>query len=323
MGGGGSYYDRDVTDKSRRGDKGFSDIAEEKMSKTKVDKTVLPYGRKLICAAKSPVVYAFDVTGSMDNLPKIIFDKMPMMAGQLIEHGYFEDLMISLSAVGDILSDQAPLQVCDFSVIKNLDEWLQRIWLEGNGGGQAHESYELIAYFYARMCEMPNAKTPVFLFTGDEGFRENLPADTLRKYFGGGLENTDAKSIFQELKKKFKGNVFLIHRRYHQDDQDREIVAQWENVLDREKIIKLSNDLAIADVTLGVFVIITGKRTLEEYLSDMKTRGQTAERIAEVRESLRELAATVKLVRPEKSDKKIAETATTPSETKNKKPGRI
>ncbi|MBI2449958.1 MAG: hypothetical protein HYV47_00305 [Candidatus Nealsonbacteria bacterium] len=312
MGGGGTYYDRDVTDRNRRTDKGFSDVAESKMSRSKVDAAVLPRGRKLTCTAKSPVVYAFDVTGSMGDLPKIIFDKMPMMAGQLIEKGYLEDVMMSLSAVGDILSDQAPLQVCDFALVKNLDEWLQRIWLEGQGGGQARESYEFIAYFYAKMCDIPNAETPIFLFTGDEGFRENLPAATLREYFGKGSENTDAKSIFEELKKKFKGNVFLIHRRYNQGDQ--EIVAQWENVLGKERVIKLGSDLAIADVTLGVFAIVAGKRTLEEYLQDMKTRGQDDQRIAEVRKSLEVLAAMIKPAR------KISKKAPA---TEKKKPGRI
>lgn len=317
MGGGGSYYHRDVTDRSRRTSKGFSDVAEEKMSRSRVDAAVLPHNRKLTCAAKSPIIYALDVTGSMGDLPKIIFDKMPMIAGQLIEKDYLEDVMISLSAVGDVLSDRAPLQICDFSVVKNLDEWLQRIWLEGRGGGQAEESYELIAYFYAKMCEIPNAETPIFLFTGDEGFRESLPVGTLKAYFGEGLESTNAKSVFEELKKKFKGNVFLIHRRYR-EGQDREIVEQWENVLGKEKVIKLKSDLAIADVTLGLFAIVTGKRTLEQYLQDMKARGQDEQRITEVGESLKALAATVKPAGAKKSDKKSEK-----PEIKKKKPGRI
>lgn len=317
MGGGGTYYNRDVTDRSRRTDKGFSDVAESKMSRTKVDAAVIPHGRRLTCAAKSPLVYAFDVTGSMGNLPKIIYDKMPMMAGQLIEQGYLEDVMLSLAAVGDVISDQAPVQVCDFSAVKNLDEWLQRIWLEGSGGGQAQESYELITYFYAKMCDIPNAETPIFLFTGDEGFRENLPVDTLQDRFGGKHEKTTAKSIFEELKKKFKGNVFLIHRRYQSADE--EIVEQWESVLGKEKVIKLGSDLAIADVTLGLFAIVAGKRTLEEYLQDMRTRRQDEQRIAEVRESLKTLAATVKPVGQTKSAKKATETATSP----RRKPGRI
>ncbi len=322
MGGGGSHYDRDVTDRSLRTSRGTSSVAEEKMSRRKVDAAVLPQGRTLVCRSRSPVVYAFDVTGSMGDLPKIIYDKAPMMAGQLTEQGYLEEPTISLAAVGDILSDQAPLQVCDFSAVRNLDEWLQRIWLEGNGGGQAKESYELIAYFYARMCDIPDAVTPIFLFTGDEGFREQLLATDLKEHFGGGHENVKADIVFNELKKKFQGNVFLIHRRYH-DSEDQQIVRQWERVLGKEQVIKLKSDLAIADVTLGVFAIVTGKRTLEQYLQDMKTREQTDERIAEVRESLKTLAATVKPVQRPKTNEPISESETEAPETKKNKPGRI
>ena len=98
MGGGGTYYSRDVTDSSRRTSRGFSDVAESAMSRSKADKSVLPENRKLICAAESPIVYAFDVTGSMGDLPRIIYDKAPMMAGQLTEQGYLNDVMISLAA---------------------------------------------------------------------------------------------------------------------------------------------------------------------------------------------------------------------------------
>ena len=335
MGGGGGYYDRDVTDRSRRMASGFSDIAEQKMSRARVDRAVLPFNRKLTCAAINPVVYAFDVTGSMGKLPKIIYDKMPMVAGQVVEQGYLEDPKISLSAVGDVLSDQAPLQVCDFTAIRNLDEWLQRIWLEGNGGGQAQESYELIAYFYARMCEIPNAQTPIFLFTGDEGFRFSLPAATIREYFGAEGESTNAKVIFEELKNKFKGNVFLIHRRY-KEVQDRGIVEQWENMLGKEKVIKLGSDLAIADVTLGLIAIISGKRALEEYLQDMRTRKnlatgelepQSEERIAEVRESLAPLASVITPAVRKKAPAQETNSSELPAineeEPKSKKPGRL
>lgn len=333
MGSRGEYYDRNVTDRTRRTAAGFSDIAEAKMSKSRADAALLTRGRKIVCSAKSPIVYAFDVTGSMGGLPKIIFDKMPMMAGQLAKKGYLDDVMVSLSAVGDALSDSAPVQVCDFSAVKNLDEWLQRIWIEGGGGGQAQESYELTAYFYARMCEIPNAETPIFLFTGDEGFRETMPVSYLEYLFGGKHESTYAKSIFDELKRKFKGNVFLIHRRYDAMGglNDRGIVEQWENALGKERVIKLKSDVAIADVTLGLFAIVSGKRTLEEYLQDMRTREnpetgeiepQSEERIAEVKESLREFAAAVKPTKAENSRKKTVET-TAPPETKKKKPGRI
>ena len=198
MGGGGDYYDRDVTSTSRRGSQGYSDVAESIMSKSLVDKALLPKNRKLVTKVKNPLICPFDVTGSMGALPKILCDKWAMVVGQIYLNKYLDpkETEVSLSAVGDTLSDKAPIQICDFSKLRSLDEWLSRIWLEGNGGGQAKESYEFNAYFYARRCDMPNAETPIYVCTGDEGFRENLIASDLKEYFGGKHENISAWAVF-------------------------------------------------------------------------------------------------------------------------------
>lgn len=294
MGGGGSYYDRDTSDGYDRTKQGYSQAADEKMSRRTADPGLLPKDRKVACQARSPVVYAFDVTGSMGTLPKIIYDKMPLIAGQIAECGYLEDPQMSLAAVGDIVSDQGPIQVAEFSLIRKLDDWLERIWLEGNGGGQAKESYEYTAFFYARCCDLGDAQTPFFLFTGDEGFRETLYKNDLQRHFGGTHENVEAEQVFEELKKKFKGNVFLIRRKYGGAENER-IQVQWEKALGKDYVIPLISDQAIADVTLGVFAIAGGTRTLEEYLDDLKTKRavpQTDERVAEVRKSLERFAAS-------------------------------
>ncbi|MBI3269011.1 MAG: hypothetical protein HYZ53_08310 [Planctomycetes bacterium] len=299
MGGGGNYYDRDVQDGYNRGAAGYSDQAKEKMGRTEADPGLLPKDRRFECSARSPVVYAFDVTGSMGTLPRIIYDKMPLIAGQISECGYLQDPQISLAAVGDILSDRAPIQVCEFSLIRKLDDWLQRIWLEGNGGGQAQESYEYTAYFYARMCDLPAAETPFFMFTGDEGFRETLYGNDLARHFGGKPNAVETTEVFADLKRRFKGNVFLIKRRYSGSEEER-IRDQWERALGKEYVVPLASDQAIADVTLGVFALMTGARTLDGYLEDLKTRRavpQTDERIAEVRKSLARVA-TLKPMSP-------------------------
>jgi hypothetical protein len=321
MGGGGSYYDRDVQDGYTRGSGGFSTDAAEKMGRRSADPGLLPKDRQLECPAKCPVVYAFDVTGSMGNLPRIIYDKMPMIAGQIAECGYLRDPQISLAAIGDILSDQAPLQIAEFSLIRKLDDWLQRIWLEGNGGGQAQESYEYTAFYYARMCELNGAEAPFFIFTGDEGFRETLYGSDLTRHFGGKQQNVEAEDVFKELQQKFKGNVFLIRRQYGGEQNDK-IQAQWEKALGKEYVVPLKSDQAIADVTLGVFALMTGSRTLDAYLDDLKTKrtvAQSDERVAEMRESLK-LLATLK---PQTPLQAAAAPAAPAEEPDTKKKGRL
>ncbi|MDP3792352.1 MAG: hypothetical protein Q8Q89_01345 [bacterium] len=315
MGGGGLFYDRDVTDKAFRGSSGVSSVAERELRQTNMDPALLPKNRKLICNAKNPLVYDFDVTGSMGNLPKIIYDKWPGIVGQIVARKYLADPQMSVTATGDTRSDRSPLQMADFSNLRNLDKWLKSIHFEGNGGGQGSESYAMTAYYYAYLCDLPKAENPIYLITGDEAFVEDLLADDLKEYFGGECQDTTAKKVFADLLAKFKDNVFLIHRRYDSGGSERwtntRIVNQWQGVIGKERIIPLPEDLAIGDITLGVYAIVSGARTLKQYLEDMCTRPldlgegveyepQSEERIAQVDEALQLLKdfKPVKSTRP-------------------------
>ncbi len=322
MGGGGDFYDRDVTTSSLRTSSGATRVAEQALSRSSLDPSVSPKNRRLSCETEDPLVYACDVTGSMGILPKIIYDKWPGIVGQVAARKYLPDPQMSLAAVGDIQSDRAPLQMADFSVLRNLDRYFKSLWLEGNGGGQGQESYEMTAYYYAYLCDLPNVKIPIFLFTGDEGFRDTLYADDLRRHFGGEHKDTTAKQVFADLLKKFKGNVFLIHRYYDNSGSDKptdeSIVEQWRWLLGQRRIIFLpkgsDGDLAIGDITLGLYAIVSGARTLEQYLQDMRTRPldlgqdvkyepQSPERIAAVEKALQPLKNFKPVRAPSSKDK--------------------
>lgn len=301
MGGGGSYYDRDVTRSSRRSSSGFSDKAAAATSKTRsLTKDINPKGRKMVCPVRSPLIYAFDITGSMGRLPRIIWDKMPMIVGQLIAREYLTEFQMCFGAVGDIRYDSAPIQVGDFCSPKECDKWLEKLFFEGGGGGNDVESYDLMAWYFANMVDFSRAETPFFLFTGDEGLYPQLEADTIRKwvdpeYSGPTVQVGD---IFEDLLAKFGGNVFRIHRNYPRMNDH--VIGQWRDVLGERRVVELGTDLAIGDVTLGLYAMVSGARTLGQYIEDMNTRPldlaadakfepQSPERIAEVEKSLEPL----------------------------------
>jgi len=88
---------------------------------------------------------------------------------------------------------------------------LAKLWLEGGGGGQNYETYELAAYFYARRVKMPNAdkRKSFFFFTGDEGYYPAVLKDFVKDYIGETVEDSIAsEKIFTELQSKF--NVFFF-----------------------------------------------------------------------------------------------------------------
>ena len=76
-----------------------------------------------------------------------------MFVGQIMMQGYMEDPSICFAAVGDANSDQAPLQITEFAEGSAIDNQLSKLWLEGGGGGQHYETYELAAYFFANHCQ--------------------------------------------------------------------------------------------------------------------------------------------------------------------------
>ncbi len=168
---GGGYYDRDVGVSSGGG---YSADASSNVGKTSSINPGLNPTRwkdeKLVCDKGDPVVFALDVTGSMGNWTKIIYDKMPMFYGQIMMQKYLEDPAISFCAIGDAVTDNAPLQVSEFGQGKEIDQLISKMYLEGGGGGNQHESYELGAYFYSRHSAFTQARKPYFFVTGIEGF---------------------------------------------------------------------------------------------------------------------------------------------------------
>ena len=202
-----------------------------------------------------------------------------------MQQGYLNDPAISFCAIGDAKCDAAPLQVTDFGQGQGLDQLLSRVWLEGGGGGNEHESYELSAYFYSKRCDITNSKLPFFFVTGDEGFWETIPSKTVKDKLGSNMEGNgmNAEKVWKELAVKY--NVFHLHKPYD-SGHDKKIVRQWKNALGKERILKMKTPKACIDVILGAIALVSKTRTMDAYINDMKERGQDDQRIAEVSSAL-------------------------------------
>ena len=96
------------------------------------------------------VAVLFDVTGSMQGVPRILQANLPKLMGLLIRKGYLDHPQILIGAIGDATCDAAPLQVGQFESGIEIEEDLGKLYLEGGGGGHITESYELAMYFMAR-----------------------------------------------------------------------------------------------------------------------------------------------------------------------------
>jgi hypothetical protein len=98
----------------------------------------------------TPIAVIFDETGSMGEVPRIMQSKLPQLMGLLLRKGYIEDPQVLFGAVGDWPNrEAAPLQIGQFESGIEMDDNITHIYLEGNGGGQKHESYQNALYYFA------------------------------------------------------------------------------------------------------------------------------------------------------------------------------
>lgn len=307
---GGVSYDRDVYSSGNSySSSGFhsSSLADHTFSVSDVrglDKALLPKNRTLECSAKTGIVIALDVTGSMGDSVKLLYDKLPMLWGQIEQQGYLKDFSISFAAVGDCNSDAAPFQVCDFAEGKKLDKGISKMYLEKGGGGQQCESYEMLAYFYANNVRFthPKADKPFFFLIGDEAPYPQLSAGQIEQHFGDRVQSDiDTKKVFDKVRQKY--HFKHLHVPYSSGSQppvDQSIQREWKKTID-EDFIKVSEPKSVVDTILGIIAILNKARSLDEYKEDMRNREQTESRIKNVANALEGIEAEKNTAKSSKS----------------------
>lgn len=295
---GGSSYDRDVYSSSSSSgwgssysSFGASSYSSQRLSSSTLHSSMRANGKILESKTKTPIIIVLDVTGSNIDFAKVVYDKLPMFYGQIEQKGYLNDFDVAICAVGDAYSDDYPMQIGSFAKGIKLDSWIEKLVLEGNGGGQRKESYELMAYYLLQNTRFAPGSKPIIFFIGDE-----MPYPTVNKSqakeFGiecleGGIEP------FGLLREKVDDNVFMLLNKYCGRRFESDITSCWQKLLAPEHVIKIREEKSIVDLMLGIISMVSESRTLETYKIDMLGRGQTQSRIDGVSESLSGLASTI------------------------------
>lgn len=166
----------------------------------------------------TPIIIALDVTGSMGHIPhELIKEGLPKLVSGLIERGIPAPAILFL-AVGDHEADREPLQIGQFeSGDEELDLWLTRTYIEGNGGGNGGESYSLAHYFAARHCQTDHwdkrGKKGILITIGDEANLKSYPSAAMKEITGSGdvASFTDSQ-IMAEAQERWELLHFLPGR---------------------------------------------------------------------------------------------------------------
>lgn len=298
---GGGYYSQDVAQRARSTARGAFATSAQPTTPTRVHPALDPMNTVREVCNDTPVVVALDVTRSRGNDTKLMYQKLPMLMGQIELQAYVAGAGISFAAIGDAKSDLAPLQVGQFEADNRLDEVLERFWIEEGGGGTGQESYELCAYYYSRTrCQQQEAGKGgkgYFFFVGDEGFYPEVSRLEVRRIIGDDLAaDLPAHEAFRRLQEKF--HVFFIYptKTFEQrkSDIDAEIRSrvkaaggQYDGVDIRASLIwNNRNDLDLHIVPPSGEEIYYGhkKSTCQGWLDvDMNVQGETTKPVENIR----------------------------------------
>ncbi|MFG1857652.1 hypothetical protein ACGFJT_37865 [Actinomadura geliboluensis] len=176
----------------------------------------------------------FDVTGSMGTVPRTLQTKLPDLLGLLLRKGYVEHPHILFGAVGDATCDRAPLQIGQFEADNRMDDDLGKILLEGGGGGQMRESYELAMYFMARHtaidCFDKRGKRGYLFMIGDELAYPKAKRREIAEVIGREPdEDVPVAAIVRELQRRYDVYFIIPEGAYHSGS--RELTDFWRKLL--------------------------------------------------------------------------------------------
>lgn len=235
-----------------------------------------------------------DVTGSMATVPTVVQQKLPSLMSMLTSKGYVEHPQILFGAVGDSVSDSGSVQIGQFESGIEMDDDISNLWLEGNGGGGNHESYQNIFYFFARHtsidCHEKRGKKGYLFVVGDEKPYMAVSKTEAKAIFGDDLQgDIPTAEIIKECQEKY--NVFFLipqNTSYRGSAENRKL---WEELVGADHVIPIQDESAICEAVALAVGLTEGKTTLDKARTELAGQTTSAAALNSVVASLDRLAS--------------------------------
>lgn len=241
--------------------------------------------------ASTAIAVMFDVTGSMGHIPVVLQQKLPELLGLLTRKQYVTDPQILFGAIGDATCDAVPLQVGQFESDNRMDENLENIFLEGGGGGQQTESYELALYFIARHtdidCWNKRGRKGYLFLIGDEMAYSRVKKNEVNGLIGDGMEkDLGVMDIVRELRTRY--HVFYLLPKAACYGGDPKILGAWRKLLG-QNVLQLEDAEAVCETIALAIGMMEGSVDLAAGVEDLKEFNVTPSTLVTVRHALETL----------------------------------
>lgn len=195
----------------------------------------------------------FDETGSMEKVPRTLQQNLDKLMGSLLRKGV-KDPQVMIGAIGDAVNHEvAPIQVGEWETDLKIDDCLGQLFLEKNGGGNYHESYDLALYAMARHtstdCWDKRQRKGYVYIIGDELPFEHVSRSIAKRYVGDDLdEDIPIEAIVKEVQRRFE--VFFVMPMglgCYEPSYYRRVERRWSELLGAERVFKLADPSQVSD----------------------------------------------------------------------------
>lgn len=240
----------------------------------------------------------FDQTGSMGTAPELFAKgKLGPLMRMLIAKGYLDHPQILYGAFGDYSDGQGVVQAGQFESDNRMDDCLTKLWLVGNGGGQAHESSELAFYFMARHTRIDcfdkrGKKGYMFLVTDEAGYPFVQPHQALQ-IFGDRLEaEIPLASIIEEVRERFEVFLVCLETGAYAPSETKKIMSGWKTIFG-ERFLVLKDPADVSELISTTIGLCEG-REVDAITKDLAAAGAAQGTIKAVTTALVPYAALAK-----------------------------
>jgi hypothetical protein len=238
------------------------------------------------------VFVGFDVTGSMHRVPHIVQQNLPTLMGLLLRKAYLADPAICIGAIGDATCDAAPLQIGQFESGIEIEDDLAKLFLEGGGGGQQTESYELAIYYLARKTvtdafEKRGKRGYAFLI-GDEMPYPLVKRKEVRRIFGDHLQaDLPLEQVLAEARRKW--DIYFILPNMTSYYNDPSILDCWRRLL-VQNVVKLPDPAGISEMIAALVGLAEGVAGAADVERHLKEAGTNKKLVRAIRSALEPVA---------------------------------
>jgi hypothetical protein len=227
----------------------------------------------------------------MGEIPRLLATEQLPKFMKVLTGCKVPDPQILFMAVGDAYTDRAPLQVGQFESGIEIEDDLGRLFLEGGGGADITESYELALYFMSRHTSLDcweKRATRGYLFViGDEIPYPQVKRPEVRDWTGDALQaDIPVPELIAELQQTYA--VYHVLTKMTSNWGNATVSRRWARLLG-QNVLRLEDPAGICELIASTIGVAEGKVDLDHLAGDLQKAGSSGSVARAVRKALHQV----------------------------------